>query len=97
MLLGNNAVCLGPNLVSDFLGGVCSIEELAQRLRGLLDKDSTPDSAAVSAVSALMNARYDTYFSCPGIPDEPVLRRDNIAKLLNAYLDHCRREEEAGC
>jgi hypothetical protein len=96
MLLGKTALCLGPNLVSDFLGGVCSIEELPQRLNGLPNKEPAPD-AAVPAVAALMNARYDTYFSCPGIPDEPVLRRDNIAKLLNAYLDHCRREEEAGC
>lgn len=96
MLSGRNALCLGPNLVSDFLGGVCSIEELPQRLHALFSEDPAPD-VAVPAVAALMNARYDAYFSCPGIPGEPVLRRDNIAKLLRAYLDHCRREEEAGC
>ena len=95
MLLGKTAICLGPNLVSDFLGGVCSIEELPRRLHGLLNGHSALDSAAVSAVAALMNARYDAYFSCPGIADEPVLRRDNISKLLKAYLDHCRREDLA--
>jgi len=94
MLLGKPALCLGPNLVSDFLGGVCSIEELPQRLNGLLNKVLAPD-AAVTAVATLMNVRYDAYFSCPGLPSEPVLRRDNVVKLLKAYLDHCRREDLA--
>jgi hypothetical protein len=93
LLLGKNAICLGPNLVSGFLGGVCGIVELPKRLGELLNKEPAAD-AAVSAVATLMNARYDACFSSPGIAGEPVLRRDNVARLCKAYMDHCKREKE---
>jgi len=44
-------------------------------------------------VATILNASYPLHFTCPGTPGEPVLRRENIAALYEAFLDHCRRDE----
>ena len=93
MLLGRPAICLGANFIAGFLGGVCPIDRLPERVRECFGRDYPTDDA-VRAVATLMNARYPAAFSCPGTAGEPVLRKDNIACFWTAFLDHCRREAE---
>ena len=93
MLLGKQAICLGSNFIAGFLGGVCPLDDLPNRIHKLFGQEYSLEDA-VRAVVALMNARYQAAFTCPGTRGEPVLRKDNIARLWEAFLDHFRREAE---
>ncbi len=90
MLQGGQAITLGPNLVSVFLGGIPHLEDLPARVSQVFGKPY-PIEDAVRAVAILINANYPIFFSCPGIAGEPVLRKGNITRIYEAFLDHCRR------
>lgn len=92
MLQGKQAICLGPNFFSSFLGGICPLDELPARIAKLFGQEY-PFGDAVRAVATILNASYPLHFTCPGTPGEPVLRRENIAAFYEAFLDHCRRDE----
>lgn len=89
-LLGRRAVTLGSSLVSGFLGGVCSLHSLPERITTDFGVD-IPHCEVVSGVASLFSARYEVMFGSPGTPGEPVLRRNNIKCLTQAFLDHVRR------
>jgi len=94
MLLGRRAITLGGSLVSGFLGGACSLGELSERIEQAFDANM-PDAEVETAIATLFNARYEVLFGAPGTPGEPVLRRRNIARLTEAFIDHCRRVQLA--
>lgn len=94
MLLGRRAITLGGSLVSGFLGGACSLGELSERIEQAFDANM-PDAEVETAIATLFNARYEVPFGAPGTPGEPVLRRRNIARLTEAFIDHCRRVQLA--
>lgn len=94
LLLGRRAVTLGGSLVSGMLGGVCSLGDLEQRIARELEAD-IPDTEVVTAIATLFNVRHEVSFGSPGTPGEPVLRRKNIARLTEAFVDHCRRVQLA--
>lgn len=94
MLLGRRAITLGGSLVSGFLGGACSLGELSERIEQAFDANM-PDAEVKTAIATLFNARYEVLFGAPGTPGEPVLRRRNIARLTEAFIDHCRRVQLA--
>ena len=64
--------------------------ELESRISREFDVE-IPDTEVVTAIAAFFNVRYDVSFGSPGTPGEPVLRRKNIARLTEAFIDHCRR------
>lgn len=94
LLLGRRAVTLGGSLVSGMLGGVCSLDDLERRIARELEAD-IPDAEVVTAIATLFNVRHEVSFGSPGTPGEPVLRRKNIARLTEAFIDHCRRVQLA--
>lgn len=94
MLLGRQAITLGGSLVSGFLGGACSLGELSERIERAFDANM-PDAEVKTAIATLFNARYEVLFGAPGTPGEPVLRRKNIARLTEAFIDHCQRVQLA--
>lgn len=94
MLLGRRAITLGGSLVSSFLGGACLLGELGERLKQAFDANM-PDAEVNTAIATLFNVRYEVLFGAPGSPGEPVLRRKNIARLTEAFIDHCRRVQLA--
>lgn len=91
MLLGRQALSLGHNLVTPFIGGACPLNELPERIKGKLGREF-PVSEAVNAIASILCARYEINYGSPGTPGEPVLRDSNIARFHESYLDHCRRE-----
>lgn len=94
LLLGRRAVTLGGSLVSGMLGGVCSLGDLERRIARELEAD-IPDTEVVTAIATLFNVRHEVSFGSPGTPGEPVLRRKNISRLTEAFIDHCRRVQLA--
>lgn len=93
-LLGYPALALGRGLVSDCLGGVTHEGEIAQHLRERIRKP-IPTENVVKRVAKLMSARYPFYFSSTGYKGEPVLRRGNIRAMLDSFLDHLARDNQA--
>lgn len=90
-LLGQPALSLGPNIISEYLGGVCPLDQLGARIVRAIAQ-SPDDDSVLQAVAEIFSVRYDFVFRAPGHPDEPVLRRSNIERFLAALLDHIRRE-----
>ena len=89
-LLGRQAITLGSSLVSSALGGVCPIDELPDRIKGLLG-ESVRDEEVLSYLTRLFDVRYDINYGSPGILGEPILREGNIKKLAAGFLEHCQR------
>jgi hypothetical protein len=94
-LLGKPSVSLGSNIISSYLGGPCPIETLSARLREAIAQPPS-DKRVAEALAELLSVRYDCQFWPPGWPGEPVLRRRNIERFLEALLDHIRRNVSAG-
>jgi hypothetical protein len=90
MLLGKRAITLGNSLASCFLGGVCHIEDLDHRINSEFGVDIPYDNV-VNSVATLFSARYDAFFASPGMVGEPILRRKNIERITDAFIDHCQR------
>lgn len=90
LLLGRRAVTLGGSLVSGFLGGVCPLSSLSERIARDFGAE-IPYLDVVSSVASLFSVRYDVEFGSPGTLGEPVLRRKNIERLTRAFIDHTRR------
>lgn len=89
-LLGRQAITLGSSLVSSALGGVCSIDELPNRIKRLL-RQSVRDDEVLSYLTRLFDVRHEVNYGSPGIPGEPILRQGNIKQLAAGFLDHCQR------
>jgi hypothetical protein len=93
-LLGKPSLSLGPNLISEYLGGSCPIERLAERICDSIAHPPTDDAVA-QALAEIFSVRHDFFFHSPGLPDEPVLRRRNIERMLAGLLDHLWHDD--GC
>jgi hypothetical protein len=90
-LLGKPSLCLGPNIISSYIGGPCPIEALDLRLRHAI-ANRPSDEAIAHALAEILSVRYDCYFSPPGLPGEPALRSRNIERVLLALIDHVGRD-----
>jgi hypothetical protein len=95
MLHGRQAICLGHNLITPFLGGVCPLDELPSRIKEKMGREFPLDQT-VRAVASIFSARYEINFGSPGTPGEPVLRDKNIETFYASFLEHCRKEDAAG-
>lgn len=89
-LFGKPALMLGHSFITPYLGGAVPIPALRERLAHAI---ATPpsDEAVVTAVAEIMSVTYPFMVSAPGLPDEPVLRPGNIARMLAAIRDHAAR------
>jgi hypothetical protein len=94
LLFGRPALTLGPSMIAGYLGGVASIGELRTRIAEHFDR-AIPDDAVIRAVTEILSVRYDFLLRTPGLPGEPILRRQNIDRLLMALLDHIARSQSA--
>jgi len=89
-LLGRPSLVLGHSLVTEYLGGVCSIADLPERLRKVLGR-TLPEESIVRAVAELMSVSHDFLLWPPGRAGEPALRNENIRRFLKALVTHLNR------
>jgi hypothetical protein len=89
-LFGKPSLVLGSSLIASYLGGPATIDTLRDRLAAAIAAPPAEETI-VRAVAEIMSVSYDVTFGAPGLEGEPVLRRGNIARLLDAVLDHARR------
>jgi hypothetical protein len=95
LLLGRPAIALGGTLVSEMLGGVCSLGDLEYRIACNIDRN-IQDAEVIKAIATIFNVRHEVAFGSPGVPGEPVLRRGNIERLTQAFFKHCRLVDRGG-
>ena len=88
-LLGKPTLSLGPNIISEFIGGVCPIDQLAPRLRAVI-ANPPGDAVILETIAKILSVRYDVIYR-PEQPGEPGLRRGNLERFLAAIQDHVRR------
>ncbi|MEI6333197.1 MAG: hypothetical protein WCS87_01440 [Methylococcaceae bacterium] len=90
LLLGRRAITLGNSLASGFLGGVCPLDDLTERIATEFGME-IPYDDVVSSVSRLLSVRHEISFGSPGESGEPILRRQNIECMTLAFIEHCRK------
>jgi hypothetical protein len=89
-LFGKPALMLGHSFITPYLGGASAVSALKERIAAAIA--SPPDDEQVAtAVAEVMSVTYPFMFSAPGLPDEPVLRPGNIARMFDALRDHAGR------
>lgn len=93
-LLGKPSLSLGSNLISSYIGGPCPIDALAKRLPDAIANPPNDDTVA-TALAEILSVRYQCYFGPPGLPGEPVLRRQNIERFFVAFIDHLGHGQSA--
>ncbi len=95
MLLGKHAITLGHSLVSGCLGGVCALDQLPLRIAASFAK-TIPEDEIIVSLACLFSVRHEVVFGSPGSPGEPVLRRKNVERFTEAFIQHCRFSENSG-
>jgi hypothetical protein len=91
-LMGRSTLALGSGMSAWVLGGVSPLGTLRE---GIVEGIANPpkDEMIVEQVARLFGARYPFFFNSAHMPGEPMLRRGNLRRFLEALLDHLRREE----
>jgi hypothetical protein len=91
-LMGRPTLAFGSGLSAWTLGSVSFLgnlrETIVQRMANPPD-----ENIIVEQVARLFSARYPFFFNSAHTPGEPMLRRGNVRRFLEALLDHLKREE----
>jgi hypothetical protein len=93
-LFGKPALMLGHSFITPYLGGAVPLAQLRERLAAAIGAPPG-DEAVVTAIAEIMSVTYPFMISAPGLPEEPVLRPGNIARMLDAIRDHATRVSDA--
>jgi len=91
-LLGRPSLALGGCFIAEYLGGVCSIDEMSKRIQHAIDKPAA-DDAIVMALAEIYSVRYECVFRPADEPGFHGNRPENIKRLLRSILRHVERLE----
>jgi capsular polysaccharide biosynthesis protein len=97
-LLGRPSLCLGPTFFSEFLGGVCGMDELPRRIRELMGK-SIPDPVIIDAIAKVYSVCKPYELRCPYDPNtgRMIMGTRNISNFLDALIEHIQRTDDPMC
>lgn len=89
-LLGKASLVLGETFFAEFLGGVCGMDELPQRIRQCLGKRIANDTIR-AAIAKILSACRPFVLRAP-TPDgsDRTLDRANVAAFLDGLMEHIR-------
>jgi hypothetical protein len=89
-LLGRSSLVLGSSFIAEYLGGVCSADQLQERIAQALSSKPT-DEHIVNALAGIFSARYLCVFRPPDEEGNLAARPENVKRLFEAVLDHIGR------
>lgn len=89
-LLGRPALVLGGCFIADYLGGVCSIDELPSRIKASASSPPS-DQQIISTLAEIHSARYECVFRPADEPGYYGNRAENVRRMIGAVLDHIKR------
>lgn len=94
-LLGRPALVLGGCFVAEYLGGVCSISDLSERVRQSASAPPT-DQHVEGALAEIHSVRYECVFRPADEPGHFGNRPENMKRMIHAVLDHIGRLDRTG-
>ena len=90
-LAGRSALTLGQGLSAWCLGGATRMGDLREEIAARFD-NPPGDDQVVERVATLLDARYPFFHGSAHLPGEPMLRRGNLTRFLDAICNHVARE-----
>lgn len=92
-LLGRPSLALGGCFIAEYLGGICAIDRLSERMQRTVAYP-IDDEYIVNALAEILSVRYECVFRPADEPGFHGNRPENIRRLLHSILDHVGRIEE---
>lgn len=89
-LLGRPALVLGGCFIAEYLGGVCSIDQLPSRIKASASSPPS-DQKIISALAEIHSARYECVFRPADEPGYYGNRSENVRRMIGAVLDHIQK------
>lgn len=94
-LFGKSAIALGSNLIAHSLGGITTLSALPLTIQQRLGQE-IPDETIITGLAKIFSVRHCCNFSSPGTVGEPILRDENIERLLHAIHQHIEKTSKNG-
>jgi hypothetical protein len=89
-LLGRPSLVLGHSFISEYLGGVCSLQELPERIRRTFNSCPS-DERIIAGLAEIFSVRYLCVFRPADEEGSNATRPENIKRLFAAVMDHMAR------
>jgi len=89
-LLGRPSLTLGGCFIADYLGGVCPLGEIRERIAQAI-RHPPADEVVVKALAEVFSVRYECIFRSADEPGFYGNRPENIRRMLSAVLEHISR------
>ena len=89
-LFGRPSLALGHSFIAEYLGGVCSLRELPERIRRTFNSCPS-DERVVAALAEIFSVRYLCVFRPADEAGSGATRPENIKRLFAAVTDHMAR------
>jgi Capsule polysaccharide biosynthesis protein len=94
-LLGRPSLVLGHSFIAEYLGGVCSLHELPERIRRSSALGPT-DERIIAALAEIFSVRYPCVFRPADEKGSNATRPENVKRLFAAVKDHIARLAKTG-
>ncbi|MDB2449691.1 hypothetical protein N9W97_02950 [Pseudomonadales bacterium] len=92
-LNGKPSLVMGPTFFSDYLGGICKIDELPERIRDIADGEVDED-VIIKFLSEVLSVSSDFLGRSPGEGNDKMMTYENLNAFWDAFKQHASREYE---
>ncbi len=92
-LYGKPSLVMGPTFFSDYLGGICKIDELPKRIRDISD-ERVDEDLIIKFLSEVYAVSSDFLGRSPGEGTDKMMTYENLDSFWGAFLQHTRRKYE---
>ena len=89
-LNGKPSLVLGPTFFSDYLGGICKIDELPKRIREISD-EKVDEDLIIKFLSEVFAVSSDFLGRSPGEGADKMMTYENLDSFWSAFLQHTKR------
>jgi len=92
-LNGKPSLVIGPTFYSDYLGGVCKMDELPKRIRDIAD-GKVDEDLIIKFLSEVFAVSSDFLGRSPREGNDKMMTYENLNAFWDAFIQHTRREHE---
>jgi len=90
-LYGKPSLVMGPTFFSDYLGGICTIDELPKRIRAISDVPVKKD-IIIKFLSEVFAVSSNFLGRSPGEGNDKMMTFGNLHSFWNAFIEHTKRD-----
>jgi capsule polysaccharide export protein KpsC/LpsZ len=92
-LYGKPSLVLAQTFFSDFLGGICSIDDLYTKIPNTITKKIT-DEMIINSLSHVYSVSSEFLARSPGPHSLTMMTYENVDLFWNAFMMHKKRQDE---